>query len=258
MIKKIVKIRNIGRLEKVVAVGDVEFRHTTLIFRENGRGKSSLYDIIRSLSSGEPAYVQGRQTLSSTGDPEIELLLDSGMVSFKNNAWSNIEPNILIFDTNFVHDNVYVGDVVEHDQKRNLYRVIVGDEGVRLARVIDDLDAGMRKIDRDINSKKSTVQRLATAGMSANEFVSLAENPDVDRDIETARVNLNALSRADEIASTPAPKPLSLGDLPSNFVDLLSSSLVDVSAKAEQAVHTHTTEKRREQPTIGFNKDWIS
>lgn len=54
-LKKVVSIQNVGRFHNAIVAGDVEFRKFTLIYGENGRGKTTLCAILRSLQSGKPA-----------------------------------------------------------------------------------------------------------------------------------------------------------------------------------------------------------
>lgn len=49
MINKILFIKNVGRFVDYACHGDVEFQKLTLIFGENGRGKTMLSAILRSL-----------------------------------------------------------------------------------------------------------------------------------------------------------------------------------------------------------------
>ena len=42
MLEKIVTIKNVGKFRNCQAAGDVTFRTLTLVYAENGRGKSTL------------------------------------------------------------------------------------------------------------------------------------------------------------------------------------------------------------------------
>ena len=66
MLKKFVTIKNVGRFRNFKAVGDVELKRHSLFHAENGRGKTTLCAILRSLQSGVAAHVIGRTTLGST------------------------------------------------------------------------------------------------------------------------------------------------------------------------------------------------
>ena len=47
MLKKFIRMKNIGKFVDCKAVGDVEFRPLTLVFGENGRGKTTLCGVLR-------------------------------------------------------------------------------------------------------------------------------------------------------------------------------------------------------------------
>jgi wobble nucleotide-excising tRNase len=105
MLKKLVSIKNVGRFKNYGAVGDVELKRYNLLFAENGRGKTTVCAILRSLQLGIGGYVMGRRTLGNSDAPEIKLLSDGQMVSFTNGTWSSIVPEIGIFDATFVSEN---------------------------------------------------------------------------------------------------------------------------------------------------------
>ena len=51
MIKKLIRIANVGRFRDYKAAGDVSLNKLNLIVAENGRGKTTLCAILRSLRS---------------------------------------------------------------------------------------------------------------------------------------------------------------------------------------------------------------
>jgi len=76
----------------------------------------------------------------------VHIRLNNTDYKFDGNAWTNSHPDILIFDSVFVNENVYSGDYVEHEHKKNLYRVIVGAQGVQFATKIEELDGQIRDV----------------------------------------------------------------------------------------------------------------
>jgi wobble nucleotide-excising tRNase len=56
MIRELISIRNVGRFLSYGASKDVEFKRYTLIFAENGRGKTTLCAILRSLRPATPHW----------------------------------------------------------------------------------------------------------------------------------------------------------------------------------------------------------
>lgn len=236
MLRKIISIRNIGRFPNYSASGDVELKRYTLIFAENGRGKTTLCAVLRSLQSGEAAYALGRTTLGGDGAPEIKVLLDSGTATFGNGAWSATVPELAIFDSTFVSENVYSGDTVDLDHKRNLYRVIVGKPGVDLARQVDELDAASRGKSTDIREKLSPLQRFVPQDLTIEAFLSLPEDPAIDEKIVEKERELQALKELDQIKSRGALSELALPVFPAGFELLLGKTIDGVAADAERCV----------------------
>lgn len=253
MLRKIIKVRNVGRLRKVDAAGDVEFRRLTLIFSENARGKTTLCDIFRSIKTGIGDYIVGRRTLASAGAPEVQLLFDNGTATFTSGAWDIVHPEFEIFDSTFVHENVYAGEYVDHEHKRNLYRVVIGDEGVRLARRVDELDGAMRESDRRLAEAREKVGRFAPQSMSLDEFLNLLQDERVDERIRQAQDNINALNRLAEVQAAAELGPLSLPEIPTEFAGLMSRRLEDLVEGAEHLVRTHLRER-----TAGATEKWAS
>jgi wobble nucleotide-excising tRNase len=239
MIRKLVCIKNVGRFRSYNAVGDVEFRRLTIVFGENGRGKTTLASILRSLQSGNSAYVAERQTLNVTDPPEVSVLLQSGPVTFRNGAWSTACPGIEVFDERFVHENVYAGDRVEHEHKKNLYRVIVGEEGVRLAGDVNRLDAEIRDANKELASRKAALDPWFPAGMALDEFLALAHEDGIEGKVEALEADLAALKRSGEILGKGLLRPLALPDVPTGIVALLARTLDGVSSAAEERVRAH-------------------
>lgn len=252
VLKKFVKIHNVGRFEKAGAYGDQDLRPLTLIHAANGRGKTTLCDVLRSVKTGDPAYLIGRQTLAQTDGPAVDLLFDTGNAIFKNGAWTATHDEIEIFDTAFVRDNIYAGDVVEHGHKRNLFRVIVGQKGVALASIVDGIDVSMRDSDREINDARVKVTTLAPAGMNADDFVAIQADPEVESKIRDAESELTAVSRVDDIQRAATLKAMVLPEFPTEFTSVLAKRLDDVSEEAERRIREHLSSH-----TAGTSERWL-
>ena len=151
MLKKIIAIENVGKFRSFHAAGDIELRKLNLIYAENGRGKTTLCDILRSLQTGDGQFIQGRETIGVSDRPGITIRLENDTAQFKDGQWNTALPEIAVFDSTFIHENVYAGDYIDHDHKRNLYRVIIGEEGVKLAKQVDTLDVEIRDANRELS-----------------------------------------------------------------------------------------------------------
>ena len=204
MVRKLVSIKNVGRFLRYGASGDVELKRYTLMFAENGRGKTTLCSILRSLETGDPAIVKGRTTLGVSDPPEIKILLADGQVAtFVNGAWNTTVPNLAIFDATFVAENVYSGEAVELDHRRKLYGVIVGKQGADLARRIEELDTASRDKSTEIRDKRAAVQALA-GGLTPETFVALPADPAIEEKIAAQEMEVAAVRQAEQIRTRAA------------------------------------------------------
>lgn len=79
-------IKSVGRFRNCAPQGDVALNKFTLIFGENGRGKTTLYAILRSMQMQMPAIVAGRKTLGTNAHSNIVIALAAGQALFKNGA----------------------------------------------------------------------------------------------------------------------------------------------------------------------------
>ena len=253
MIERVISIMNVGKFVNCKAAGDVTFRKLTLLYGENGRGKTTLCEILRSLATGNGDRIIGRKTLGSDEPPSSQILVTGGKRTFSNGSWCRPFPHLAIYDSAFVHENIYAGDVVDHDHKKNLYRVIVGEEGVRLARLVDDLDASIRDLNRQLKTSKAAVERSVPKGMSVDSFLGLEEDKDVDKKIKEAETTVAALSESEELKRRAGVASLTLPTLPEGLELLLQETLDDVSPDAEQVVRNHISSHMTEG-----QEQWLS
>jgi wobble nucleotide-excising tRNase len=252
LLKKIVAIKNVGRFKNCNPTGDVQFARATLIYAPNGRGKTTFCDICRSLKVGVADPVIGRATLGTGTHPAVELLLEGGMVRFKDGAWSGTLPDLEIYDARFIYDNVYAGECVEHEQRRNLYDIIIGEQGVALRRKVDDIDDAFRKAGQVISEKENGVRGFA-GGMSVDKFLALQAEPDIDVRIEQKTKEVAALDKATELKAKPLLSKVDLPAFPTGLETVLAKTFEDISAEAEAAVHAHLRE-HMQRP----NEPWLA
>lgn len=242
MIDKFRLIRNVGRFESFSSGNGLDLKPLSLVYAENGRGKTTLCAILRSLSSGDPLPIDERRRLGSPHPPHvvIDLTGTTNGAVFQNNRWSTVFPDILIFDDVFVAENVYSGLDVDAAQRQGLHQIIIGKQGVALAREVEGLT-------QDIAAKQAIVRELgdriptAVRGrLTVDEFCDLAEHLDVDAAICEARKRLAALRQADTIQSTPSFDPFAFPNLDiSALTALLSRGLPDLDTEAVRAVQAH-------------------
>jgi len=258
MLEKIVQIKNIGRFLDYAAKGDVTFRKLTLIYAENGRGKTTLCAILRSLQSGRSEFISERKTLGATEAPFVHIRLNNADYKFEGNAWTNSHPDILIFDAVFVNENVYSGEYVEHEHKKNLYRVIVGAQGVQLAKQIEELDGQIRDVNTDLREKKESISKHVPPGIEFDDYLQWQPLPDIEAQIRQKTEELSnqqrAAAKAGEIQAKGLFVQLQLPSLPSDFSGVLSKQLTDIVTDAEGKVREQIARHQMEHQ----GESWLS
>ncbi|CAB3662676.1 AAA family ATPase [Achromobacter kerstersii] len=234
-LKKITTIKNVGRF-KAARISGGEYGRFTLIYGGNGRGKTTLCGILRSLQSNEPKLIKRRKTFLATSEPEVGLLFDGGPARFSGGAWTAAQPDIHIFDQQFVTDNVHGGDQIDIEHRRNFYRIVVGPTGVALAEEVDRLDADATVKQLEITSEKKVLEQHVPPGMKLEAFLKLAADADIDDKIDRAEKVLRAISDGAAIASRKLLSVPSLPALPEGFIDLLVKDVGGIAADAATRV----------------------
>ncbi len=239
VLKKIISIKNVGRFRNSATSPNPQLGKHTLIAGANGYGKTTICAVLRSLQTGDPSHVLGRKTLGATDAQAIELLLESGQARFDGAAWNVTKPEISIFDGVFVAENIHSGEIVDIEHKRNLYRVIVGDAGVKLAAQDADLASESRAKTSEISAAGKAVQPHVPAGMKMDAFIALPETPDIAMQIEAQARSVDALQQADALRARPTLSEFAIPALPEDFTGLLARTIDDIAQDAEQRLSAH-------------------
>ena len=239
MLKKIIAIKNVGRFKNSAVTGNPQLAKHTFIVGANGYGKTTLCAVLRSLQTGEAAHVLGRKTLGAADAPSIEILLDPGQARFNGTAWNITKPEVAIFDNVFVAENVHSGEVVDIEQKRNLYRVIIGAGGVKLAAKDTELAADSRNKTSEISTAGKAIQPHVPAGMTLETFLALQNTADIVAQIEAQTRDVEALLQADAIRKRAPLSEFVLPTLPAELETLLARTIDDIAKDAEELLAGH-------------------
>ena len=100
------------------------------------RGKTTICDIVRSLANGDPSFVNRRISRVYPGNSEVTVQYGSPSISprFASGSWVNAPTglNCLVLDKDFIQRNIHTA-TVEHDHKKNLHGLIVGEGAIEYA-----------------------------------------------------------------------------------------------------------------------------
>lgn len=260
MINKILSIKNIGKFNSLVPIGDTSFQKLVLIYAENGQGKTTLCSILRSLHANNPSIIQERRTLGAANHEEssVQVLIDNKTIEFKKNNWSMPYPNIAIFDAAFIHENIYEGDSIDNDQRRRLYNVVIGGQGVILAKEIDKFTSLIDEENKEIRDNKKIIDVVLPSSMSIDTFILLQKYEKIEEKIKNKSEEIAKTTRAmehiNEIARKPLLKTIALPQLPDAFFQTLDCKLENIITDAERRVRSHILKHQ-----MGANGEmWLS
>lgn len=242
MISRINLIRNVGRFDSVTTSANHRFAPLTLIYAENGRGKTTLSAILRSLATGDPIPISERRRLAAQHPPHAIVACTGGPPDaiFQNNAWNRTLPDVLIFDDVFVDQNVYSGLVVGSDHRQNLHELILGAQGVTLNQQLQTHIARIEQHNGELRRRSSAIPANERGAISVDDFCALPQNTNVEREIQATEQNLAASHQQDPIRNTPNLQSLQLPEIDLSAIEtVLSSGLPDLDTVAAQRVQAH-------------------
>ena len=240
MIESIRLLRNIGQFDNVAPPAQMAFTPFSLVYGENGRGKTTLAAVLRSLATGETELVTERHRLGAQNPPHIVVDHTAGQCVFQNGAWTQTLPDIAIFDDAFVSENVCSGIQLQTAHRQSLHELILGPQGVALN---DALLSQVRRIEEHntaLRDLADAVPAAARGSYRVDAFCTLDADPDIEEKIQEAERRLAAARSAGAIRQTPAFQAISLPDFDVDGIgEVLGRTIADLEAAAAVRVLIH-------------------
>ena len=257
MLRKITKLQNVGLFHSG-APKPVDFDQVTLVYAENGRGKSTIATLLRSCSLNDPNKLLAKKTIDSIGNVDVSLLFESSgkkiLANFVKNAWNNGFSDIVVFDSEFVEQNVYSGYEVRSEQRRALLEFALGDQAVTLKKEIDILAS---KIEATTRQRSEAEKGIASFSQQIHlaQFIKVDAVPDALQQIDVLRKRIEAAKNIQALAQRQDPVPLvPISFNIANFFSIIGKKLTDIHQDAETITRSHFA-KYAAPPGI---EDWIS
>lgn len=247
MIKKIIKIKGVGRFTSFASNNDdLAFNKDTIIFGYNTYGKSTLTAIFRSLKENNPNCIYGRKTFGLLSSQEIEILNESNQKFIFSSNWEN--KNIEIFDNDFISKNVFYGDLIDKEQQSSFYDILIGEEVYRLKNKI----YGIRKEQEDAEmSKKEIENKFLTKKLGLfKDFLETIEDVDIDSKINETR---NRIKQQENIGSLKLL--ISKTQLRSSFSNFKSEFTKTLDLSVEEKVNIHIDKNWKD---VKASKDFLN
>lgn len=233
-------LRNLGQFDNVAAGAHLPFTKLTLIYAENGRGKTTIAALLRSASNNEPQLVLERQRLGSAHSPHVVIGRPQGATMFQHGAWTAPIPEIAVFDDTFVAANVCSGIEIEPAHRQNLHELILGAQGVALNAALQAQVALIEQHNQTLRRLEAAIPAAGRGRFNVDDFCALPAQGDIDAAIASAERNLAAARAADGIRQHSNFQAIALPDFDVAAVnEILGRQLPDLEAAAAARVRDH-------------------
>ena len=215
MINKVERLTSIGKFRNYNAAGKVNFNKMTLIYGDNGGGKTTLTSVFRSLTTNKPEIVRSRISTNHTAPQAAQITQDGPPITFHTfgaAGWTIPFNNIEIFDIHFVNENIYSGFDFNEEHKKQLHQFVIGAQGIAIQKQIEqNKDAKVISKRVIANYEQQLIQQVGNnlAADLINSFVAIPANQaiGIDQQITSAGAAL-ASANANTIIQTLQPLSL--------------------------------------------------
>ena len=255
MIKNIRLLRNIGKFQHAHSGKNINFKRMTLLFAENGRGKTTLAAVFRSLAQRDSGPIVERRRFGASEDPHVVIISEhsSKAICFEDDSWTGTFPRIVVFDDTFVEENVYSGLTVSSQQWQKLHDLILGPKAVQLQRSLDEQVEKIECHNREIRNLENALKSHLPQGFTLDDFCFLKPDPNIVKRIEEAQKTFNAAKEKETLHKAPG---FQLTDLPQydlhEIEGILTSTLETLEQEALLRIQSHLRK-------IGEDgEDWIA
>jgi wobble nucleotide-excising tRNase len=245
MFKRFISISHLGRFETHTALEAHEFLKWNIIYGKNGKGKSTLTALLKSVGENQPNYLLARKTLGQPNTPNAKLLFindtdgSSISVEFNGITWDQTPQKILVFDQDFIDTNIFLGTHIDYTQKRGLYEIFVGRQTGSLVKQISIEDEKIKKINPEINSTRTQINYNIKSTLSIEDFMKLPKPSSGENLIPTLEKQIKAIQNKTTIMQKPLQQEL-LYSLPNidKLDTILQTSVKTIADDVTQAIKT--------------------
>jgi len=242
MINRIQLLRNIGQFDSVDTAANIPLTRLSLIYSENGRGKTTLTSVLRSLATGDPIPIVERRRLTAQHPPHVVLECSGGPppAVFENDAWNRTLTDLVVFDDVFIDQNVHSGLAVQAHHRQNLHELILGSQAVVLSKKLQEHVERIENHNRALRAKERAIPTADRGPFSVDDFCVLPERPDIDQAIQDAERALAMAQEQDVIRIMLPFESLSLPEFNLVAIEhILQQDLEALDAATLARVQTH-------------------
>ena len=242
MLERFDKVAKLGLFDDYNHTADCEFGQVTLIYGENGVGKSTLAAVLDSLRERNATELVRRRSLPGDKAPTIAVRLNGQDYYFNGHDWNSQPPHdtLDVFYPGFITRNVHAWTGIAPDHKRNLCELVLGRKAVENVNKLAKADHEGRNALTEINSIERQLSLLVKQPDTLKTFLDLPIDPQVDEKILQVRGELKDAQSKDAILAKTVPKEVDLPGIDhSSISQILEQSLEEVKVDIAARVKVH-------------------
>lgn len=246
MLEKLDIIKKVGLFNDYVHAPECLLGEVTLVYGENGVGKSTIAAILDSLRESNGDEIVRRTSLPGTIPPSVVLTLDGKAYTFDGTCWDSQPPyNTLdVFFPGFVSRNVHAASAIETEHKRNLCELVLGREAVTKAEQLAQADDKAREALKQIKSIEGEIKLLIKSPETLETFLGMPADPQITEKLDVARAELAQAKGMEAILVRPVPQPQELLVVNRNTItSLLERNSSLVGADVVRSVRQHISDR---------------
>jgi wobble nucleotide-excising tRNase len=247
VINSINLIKNVGTFSYFSPATKLKIEKNTIIFAENGYGKSTLATIIKSLQFDDPKKIISRLTINpsiSDHEQKIVIISEIGNIIFESGKWnlskSEERKSFLVFDQQYVFDNLFVLKV-ESEHKQNIHRIVIGEKGLELSQKLIEIKSAEKDAKRELDIlAKELKKKIANTGR--NDYLEIEpKEAEITKtkisNVENTLQKLKENNRLQVLATFDKNKPIDFSI--AEIIRLLTINPQEINENAKDIIENH-------------------
>ena len=242
MLERFGSVNKIGLFESYSHSSDCDLGEVTLIYGENGVGKSTLAAILDSLRERNVDEIIRRRSLPGNVAPTAVIRLNGKDYTFNGSDWDAQLPHdtLDVFYPGFVTRNVHSATGVDPNHRRNLCEFVIGRKAVEKVTRLINADAEGRVMLTEFKAIEKQLQLLIKPPDTLETFMGLPNDPKINENIEKVRTELKQAQSKDAIIARAVPVAVTLPSIDRKAIGLILSKSIDsVDAGVSAVVKEH-------------------